>query len=137
MKYPPDKLVANGRIALERALLAARRAKKPDAGPNDLLHALAFTPQGMARYALEKVGWEASDDEQKYALVDEDVDLSRSPFLVAMAAIAYQEVITLEGDIGSFINSEHLLLALVRTYPQLFTDPQALRREVLRVLRPM
>ena len=128
---PFNKLTDRSRSVLRRAALGAKHNNKPDAGPAELLHALAFTPGSVAAVALEYLGWKPHADGEMYGLTNETADFSQSAFLLSMAETAHSEALAIGHH---YAGTEHVLLALVRTNPELFTDPEAVRREVLGIL---
>jgi hypothetical protein len=114
-----------------RAFLAAQRSGKADAGPNELVHAIAFVKGGIAGCVLPQIGWTPTDDAANYKRTRETIELSASKFLIGIAAAAQVEADALGHN---FPGTEHLLLALVRLHPDVVPDAERVRHEVLNIL---
>jgi ATP-dependent Clp protease ATP-binding subunit ClpA len=131
MSSPFATLTDRSRTVMRRAVAAAKQFGKADVGPNELLHALAITEGGVAARALQNVRWTPTDKLSTYEFSPEIVDLMQSSFLEKIAAAAQKDAYALD---HRYSGTEHLLLALVRLYPDAVADPQQVRREVLSIL---
>jgi ATP-dependent Clp protease ATP-binding subunit ClpA len=130
-RSPFSKLTDRSRMVMRRAVAAAKQFGKADVGPNELLHALAFTEGGVAARALQNVGWTPTDNLSTYEFSPEIGDLTKSSFLEKIAAVAQKEAYAFD---HRYSGTEHLLLALVRLYPDVVADPEKVRHEVLSIL---
>ena len=96
--------------------------------PQDLLDALAHL-RGISDVVLAEIGYPKK--KAPNAISDADQLIAASASLGSIIAIAHEQARLLG---HGYVGTEHLLLALAHTHPELLPDPQAVRPLILEIL---
>jgi len=106
----------------------SKRFSHQDIEPQDLLDALAHKG-GISDVALAEAGYARKEGPKAISDADRVIGASASLKVIVTEA---RELARLLGH--NYVGTEHLLLTLVRTNPELLNDPAQTRRNILRML---
>jgi ATP-dependent Clp protease ATP-binding subunit ClpA len=127
--YPLHKCTDRARRVLRKAFALSIHRDHGDVQPADLFDALARN-DGVSAAALGELGYALARLPEKLPAANDS--------LIRASQTARQVIIQAEGEASElghiYAGTEHLLLALAALHPEVFSDADAVRAEVLSLL---